>query len=77
MTVDTKNVANRREPRYESYDDLLADAENLAGQEHKVLGNWTFAQILEHLGIALEGSLDGIPFKAPLAMRVFAKAFLK
>ena len=77
MTVDTKSVANRREVRYESYDDLLADVENLAGQEYQVLGNWSYAQILEHLGIAMEGSIDGIPFKAPWFMRLLAKMLLK
>lgn len=77
MSVDTKKVANRRDVRYESYDDLLADAENLAGQEYQVVGNWSFAQILEHLGIALEGSLDGIPFKAPWMLRTAAKLFMK
>ena len=77
MTVDTKTVANRRELRYESYDELLADAETLAAQGHQVIGNWSFAQILEHLGIALEGSIDGIPFKAPWMMRTGAKLLMK
>ena len=77
MAVDTKNVAGRREVRYESYDELLADVESLAGQETQVIGNWSFAQILEHLGIAIEGSIDGIPFKAPLPLRLVAKLFLK
>ena len=77
MTVDTKQVANRREVSYQSYDDLLADAESLAAQDVELLGNWSFPQILEHLGIALEGSIDGIPIRAPWPMRTFAKLFLK
>ena len=77
MAVETKSVANRRQVSYENFDDLLADAESLAGQQVETLGNWSFAQILEHLAISLEGSIDGLPFKAPWPMRVVGKLFLK
>lgn len=77
MAVDTKSVTGRREVVYRSYDELLADAERLAGEETKVVGNWSFAQILEHLGIALEASIDGVPLRAPFYLRTMAKLFMK
>ena len=77
MTVNTKSVTNRRQVSYQSFDDLLSDAETLAGHEVQTLGNWSFAQILDHLAISLDGSIDGLPFKAPWPMRVIGKLFLK
>ncbi len=77
MSVNTKTVSDRRQLAYKSYDDLLADTESLAGQEVTTVGNWTFPQILEHLAISLEGSLDGVDFRAPWIMRFVAKLFFK
>ena len=77
MTVKTKSVNNHRQISYQSYDDLLVDAEHLASQQVTTLGNWSFAQILEHLAISLEGSIDGMNFKAPWPLRVIGKMFLR
>jgi len=77
MTVNTKSVAGRRTVSYQNYDELLADAESLAGQEVETLGNWSYPQIVDHIAIALEGSIDGLPFRAPWPMRVICKLFLK
>lgn len=75
--VNTKAVANRREVSYYSYDDLLADAERLAGQDVQVLGNWSLAQIVDHLGRSLDASIDGIGFELPWPMRVFGSLVFK
>jgi len=75
--VNTKAVTNRRKVSYQSYDDLLADAENLAGGEVTMLGNWTLAQVIDHLGRSLNASIDGIGFKLPWPMRVFGTLFFK
>lgn len=77
MTVKTKSVANRRQVSYQSFDELLADAERLSGQQVATLGNWSFPQILDHLAISLNGTIDGLNFKVPWPMRVVAKLFLK
>jgi len=77
MSVDTKTVENRRQVKYSSYDDLLDDAKRLASGPTKTIGNWSFPQIVKHLGISLEGSIDGIDAKAPLPMRIVAKLFMK
>lgn len=77
MPVKTRSVSNRRQVSYQSYDELLADAEDLACQQVTTLGNWSFAQIMEHLSISLEGSIDGLNFKVPWPLRVIGKMFLK
>ncbi len=75
--VNTKSVTSRRDVSYLSYDDILADAENLAGREVQMVGNWTLAQIFDHLGRGFEGSIDGIGFKMPWPMRVIGTFFFK
>lgn len=77
MAVDTKTVKNRRQVSYRSYNDILADAETLAARDVKTLGNWSYAQILEHLAAGMDASIDGVPFSAPLPMRIIGKYFLK
>lgn len=77
MTVKTKSVANRRPASYQSLDDWLADAENLAGQQVTTPGNWSFPQILEHIAISLESSIDGVPFTLQWPIRFIGKMFLK
>ena len=75
--VDTKTVAGRRTVRYESYDDLLADAERLAGGKVTTIGNWSYGQILDHLAKALGTMIDGIEFRVPLPMRLMMMVFMK
>ena len=77
MTVSTKGVTNRRTVSYHQYDDIVADAEQLAAGNVKTLGNWSFPQILEHLAISLNTSVDGFPFALPGPVRMFARLFLK
>ncbi|MGY8770882.1 MAG: DUF1569 domain-containing protein [Pirellulales bacterium] len=77
MVVNTKKVANRRKVRYESYDDLLADVDQLASNDLEVLGNWSLAQNLKHLAGAFNGSIDGLDFKAPFFIGIMARLFMK
>lgn len=72
MTVQTKTVAGRRKVAYESYEDLLADAEEMAHGVVQTLGNWSLAQIFTHLAASFEGSIDGLPFRAPWGVRLMA-----
>lgn len=75
--VNTKTVTNRRKVSYQSYDALLADAEDLAGGEVTMLGNWTLAQVIDHLGRSFNASIDGIGFKLPWPMRVLGSLLFK
>jgi hypothetical protein len=75
--VDTGKVAGRRELRFESLDEVLAEVERLAAAERagrlRRLGNWTLGQTLGHLASWAEYSYTGAPLKAPF----FVKWFLR
>ena len=77
MPVQTKSVTNRRDVTLHSYQEMMSEAESLAGQQVETLGNWSLAQIIEHLAKSLEGSIDGIDGQAPWLMRMFAQLFLR
>ena len=77
MPVDTGKVAGRRPVRYNSYDELLADAERLAAGENQTLGNWSLGQIYNHLAKAIHMTIDGPPFLLPWPLRIFFKLFMK
>lgn len=69
--INTKRVAGRRTVRYESFADVLADAERLAAVPVRTLGNWSVGQIYAHLARSIDVMIDGAPFSAPLPMRWF------
>ncbi len=77
MSVNTKTVDGRRKLRFNSLDEMLAEAENLAASDVKMLGNWTLAQIFEHLAAALNSSIDGSSFRPPLFVRLVVGLFMK
>ena len=76
MTVDTKKVAQRREVHYDSYDDLLADAERLVSGDVQTVGNWTLGQIFKHLAQSLHSSIDGTNMKFPWLMKKIFLLFM-
>lgn len=75
MAVNTKEVSERREVRYESFQHLLSDAESLAQGEVLTLGNWTLGQIFLHLALSMHGSIDGISAQASWPKRTFTRLF--
>lgn len=77
MSVETKSVQGRRTVHFESFDELLADAEQLAGTEVQTLGNWSLGEILGHLAAAMNASIDGFPAKVPWPIRVLARLFMR
>ena len=69
--VDTKTVRGRRELAFGSLDEVVADAERLVASPHtRTLGNWPLSQLLTHLATAINRSIDGIAFRAPLSVRI-------
>ena len=76
MTVDTKKVAQRRDVHYDSYDDVLADAERLASGDILTVGNWTLGQIFEHLAQTMNSSIDGTDMKFPWLMKKIILLFI-
>ena len=75
--INTGKVVGRRELRFESVDQILDDAESMAGQETKTLGNWSEGQIYKHLAISFERSVTGSSFKPPLPIRLLAPLMKK
>jgi len=76
MSVDTRKVAQRRDVHYDSYDDLLADAERLVSGDVQTVGNWTLGQILKHLAQSLNSSIDGTDMKFPWLMKKIFPLFV-
>jgi hypothetical protein len=77
MPVDVKTVRGRRDLRFTSFDDLRADAENLVSSpQTRTLGNWPLAQLLTHLALGIDVSIDGIAAKAPWYTRLMG-VFIK
>ncbi len=73
-TVNTKRVTGRRTVHYESFSEILADAERLAAIPTRTLGNWSVGQIYTHLARSIDVMIDGAPVSAPLPMRWFLRA---
>lgn len=80
---DTKRSRDRRPLRYASAADLLRDIDSLEAARGagrlRTAGNWTPAQIYNHLAAFMEYSLDGYPpgFRAPPAPVRFVLGFFK
>jgi hypothetical protein len=68
--IDTGRVRKRRNIRYQCFDDFLADAEQLAERPVRELGNWTLAQIFDHLARSMNVSVDGTRERFPWTLRV-------
>jgi hypothetical protein len=77
MTINTKQVAGRRAVTYGSLSEYLADVERCATQPVLTFGNWTQAQIYEHLAITLESSIDGAPSVLPAPVRWIMSLLMK
>ncbi len=78
MIVNTKLVEGRRPVRYQSYDDLLQDAERIASSDSmQTLGNWSPGQIFKHLADAIESSIDGSGFVLPWPIRIVFTMLMK
>jgi hypothetical protein len=75
--VDTRSVTGRRALRFSDFDQLLAEAEHLAGSATHTLGNWSLGQILKHLAVGMHMSIDGNPFDAHFLTRVVARLFYR
>ncbi|MBT8484725.1 MAG: DUF1569 domain-containing protein [Phycisphaerales bacterium] len=75
QTVDTKHVTGRRELHFDGMDDIWADVAALDGKELVAAGNWSPAQIIQHVDLIIGCSLDGFDpkIKVPLPLRLFAR----
>lgn len=74
--LNTKTVT-RRQLKFESIDQVLADVDQIAGAARagalKQLGNWTPGQVMAHLAAWIEYGYDGYPVKTPWFIRMILK----
>ncbi len=71
MPIKTKSVPGRRELSFSTLDDIISDAERLLSSTRmRTLGNWPLTQLLTHLAMTVNNSIDGFQVKAPLIIRL-------
>ncbi len=77
--TDTRQVTERRELHFNSMGDILNDVEYMAaGDPPRSTGNWTSAQIVQHVGLTIDFSIEGFPVpKAPLLLRIACRLLRK
>ncbi|NQV26657.1 MAG: DUF1569 domain-containing protein [Rhodopirellula sp.] len=73
----TAEKAHRRNLEFTTLDEVRADIETVAAGSYVTVGQWSFAQILDHLGSSLNASLDGFPFKGSWFVRWCVSPFIK
>jgi hypothetical protein len=66
-----------RKVRYESFEQIVSDAERAVREKSQTTGNWSLGRILEHLAIANDKTIDGFGFRAPLPIRMIGPLFKK
>ena len=77
MTVNTGKVTGRHTLRFASIDDAIAEAQRVATNPCRLLGNWSVGQNLDHLARTLRVSFDGPYIMAPWFARTFIAPFMK
>ncbi len=75
MSTDTIKT-QRRKVRYDSMDELLADARRLATANPTMVGGWTLAENFHHLASVINMSVDG-GWVAPAPLRWILRPLLK
>lgn len=75
--IETRQVAGRRAVRYRDLAEFRDEAEQLAATEVRTLGNWSYAQILEHLAKTANSAFDGFGFQAPWFARKLISPLVK
>jgi hypothetical protein len=73
----TATQKTRRTVRYATLEEFKQDLDALLESGCETIGNWSLAQIVDHLGSTFHVSIDGAPFKAPWFARTFISPFLK
>ena len=65
--IETAKVKERRQLRFDSLDDIAAEVERLAAcRSIRAVGNWSSGQVLQHLALTMNNSIDGFAFGSKL-----------
>jgi hypothetical protein len=75
-TLETGKVKGRRELHFNSIDEISYEVEKIAaGPPVRGLGNWSPGQIMQHLAVSMNFSIDGNPLRLPWYLRLMGKIF--
>lgn len=74
--ANTGKVQGRRTVRFNNYDDILADIEQLQARGYRQLGNWSLGQMAKHIGEGMRMSLDDFQIRQPWIVKFVARNFL-
>src|ERR1041384_1411926 len=76
--INTGKVTGRRQLKFTNLQDILNDVEQLArAKEIRPLGNWSAGQVLQHLTMTMNNSIDGFPTFVPGAIRFLVRWLMK
>jgi hypothetical protein len=81
MTIETRRVVERRTLQFAGFDDLRADLRRIADAERRGglrrTGNWSAAQVFNHVAAWMEYPFTGYPMTPPSwPIRIMARAML-
>ncbi len=77
MSVNPQEVTGRRELRFTSVAEIVADAEQVTRGTPVCLGNWSAGQIMMHLARTVDASIDGASFQVNVFRRLLARCVFK
>jgi hypothetical protein len=69
-------MAERRTLTFARLDQVMPDVDRLF-EGHKTVGQWSLGMICNHLGTALQSSVEGFPGRAPWLVRKTIAPFVK
>ena len=74
MITDSKNQIKRRRIRFDSFDDILRDADRISRADQvDQLGKWTAGQVFDHLAKSFDSSIRESKAVIPTWRRVIAR----
>jgi hypothetical protein len=77
MAIDTGKVENRRRLHFDTIQDMADEVERLNRGKVKTLGNWSGGQILRHLTIVMDDSIDGAKARLAWPIQMVGRIFFK
>ena len=76
--IKTHLVADRRPLRFLKLADIQTDVDHLAlCREVRNLGNWSSGQVLKHVALTMDRSIDGFDYHLPAPVKFALRLFLK
>lgn len=75
--IKTSAVKGRRVLRFQDLDDVRRDAEDVASRPGRTLGNWSVAQILDHLANGIRAGFEGPEVNAPWYVRMIIAPLIR